>query len=124
MSDQGDLFDMLPDPSTPRRGLHQRPGAAAETQIRAAVMVTPKTGTQRRLVLDLIAVRLDYGATDDEMQVLLDWDGSTQRPRRVELHRDGWIVKSEIRRRTRKGELAVVWVLSPAGREQHRGLAA
>lgn len=52
----------------------------------------------------------ERGATDDEIQMTLRMEGSTQRPRRVELQEKGWIKDSGKTRKTRKGREAVVWV--------------
>jgi hypothetical protein len=43
------------------------------------------------------------------MQAELQMQGSTQRPRRVELVRAGLVVDSGLRRRTFAGRSAVVW---------------
>jgi len=49
------------------------------------------------------------GATDEEMQVALGMNPSTQRPRRIELVEEGLVVDSHERRRTRSGRAAIVW---------------
>ena len=124
VTDQGSLFDGgLSDPGEDRPGLHQRPGDAAETQRRSAYEVMPATGTWRRRVLRAIWQRGEDGATDDELQVLLDLNPSTERPRRVELVDGGWIEDSSRRRRTRSGHSAVVWTLTPTAWERLRGRA-
>lgn len=95
-----------------RIGKFQRPGNAAETQRAAAVMAYPASGTQRAKVLDFIDSSGEYGATDEEIQVFLGMNPSTQRPRRVELVEGGWIEDSGRRRKTRSRRDAVVWVRS------------
>jgi hypothetical protein len=107
---------VLPDPDRNTIGKHQRPGAASSTQINAALLVYPLTGTKRRIVLDMIRMAGEHGATDDEMQLELGMNPSTQRPRRVELVDDGWVEDSGRSRPTRSGVAAVVWVLTEAGR--------
>src|SRR5262245_10175682 len=49
------------------------------------------------------------GLTDEEIQRVLEMDGSTERPRRVELLRAQRICDSGERRDTRSGRRAVVW---------------
>lgn len=49
------------------------------------------------------------GLTDEEMQMALYMDPNTQRPRRVELVRAGYVIDSGRKRRTRSGRLATVW---------------
>lgn len=48
------------------------------------------------------------GATDEEMQLALGMNPSTQRPRRIELERFGLVVKDGTRRTT-SGRMACVW---------------
>ena len=103
------------DPSRNSIGKHQRPGDAAETQIESAVLVLPASGTQRRWVLDWIRVQGEHGATDEEIQLGLGMNPSTQRPRRVELVEGGWIEDSGKLRKTRSGRNAVVWSLKDEG---------
>ncbi len=80
-----------------------------ETARVAAVTAIPNTGTQRRRVYDYICRMGAVGATDDEIQVALDMNPSTQRPRRVELWEGGHITKTERTRMTRGGRQAIVW---------------
>ena len=51
-----------------------------------------------------------YGpATDLEMQEKIPMNPSTQRPRRIELQKAGYLVDSGEKRKTRSGRSAVVW---------------
>jgi hypothetical protein len=61
------------------------------------------------MVLDYI--RTHGGATDDEVQVGLDMNPSTERPRRIELVRAGKVRATEAKRPTRSGAMAIVWGL-------------
>jgi hypothetical protein len=54
------------------------------------------------------------GATDEEMQVGLAMNPSTQRPRRIELMDRRLIVDSGRKRKTRSGRWAVVWTVADA----------
>ncbi len=53
-----------------------------------------------------------HGKTDDELQVELDMDPSTQRPRRVELVRKDLVVDSGTKRLTRSRRRATVWIVA------------
>lgn len=117
MSDQ---LDLLSDPDKNKIGKFQRPDVAAETQRIAAIEVHPISGKKRRIVLDAIAARGNYGMTDEEMQRELQMNPSTQRPRRVELVEGGWVEDSGRRRVTRSRRSAVVWVLTAAGFRNYR----
>lgn len=61
-------------------------------------------------VLAFINARGRFGATDEEMQRILRMNPNTQRPRRVELQRQGVVVDSGEMRDTRSGRQAVVWI--------------
>ena len=76
----------------------------------AAHAIEPKSHTLRRKVLDFIKVAPRYGATDEEIQIALEMEGSTERPRRIELLEQGLIKDSGKTRETRKGRQATVWV--------------
>ena len=70
-------------------------------------------GTLYRWLLD----QGEIGATDEEMQIALSMNPSTQRPRRVELARSG-IIRAEGTRKTRSGRSAVVWIAEPSEQER------
>lgn len=108
----------LEDPGLPARGKARRDGS--DTMRRAARLVMPRTGTQRRKVLEDIAFGADYGRTDEECQMRTGLDANTERPRRIELVEMGWICDSRLRRTTSSGSQAAVWILSEAGREEFR----
>lgn len=84
---------------------HQR---GSDTSAAAAAAITPHVGTLLATVLDAFH-GATHGLTDEECQRLLELEGSTQRPRRVELVRRGLVVDSGTRRRTSAGRSAVVW---------------
>jgi hypothetical protein len=90
--------------------------ATYATSAQAAYSVDDTKATQRRLVFEAIRHAGPIGRTDDELQAELVLDGSSERPRRWELWRLGWIrVKCDgsgaaIKRETRTQRRAVVWV--------------
>lgn len=69
--------------------------AAAENLVRP--------GTKRAAVLRFIESRGRDGATDDEIQVGLGMNPSTERPRRIELFQARLICKGIFQRQTRAG---------------------
>lgn len=71
-----------------------------------ALDATTLNAMQRR-VLRFLETCLG-GATDEEMQLALGMNPSTQRPRRIELVQAGLVVKDGTRR-TSSGRMAVVW---------------
>lgn len=76
----------------------------------AAEAIEPKAGTLRRRVLDYVRAQDAVGATDEEMQIALDMNPSTQRPRRIELESMGLIERTTQTRKTNSGRDAVVFV--------------
>ena len=62
-------------------------------------------------VLSFIATAGNRGCTDEEIQIALEINPSTQRPRRVDLVRDGAVEDSGRQRKTRSGRNATVWII-------------
>lgn len=96
-------------------GLPQLPQTRApfqshsSTSIQAAQAIDGKLNELQARVLFHIRSHKDYGATDEEMQVSLGMNPSTQRPRRIELLAMGKIYDDGTRK-TRSGRNATVWV--------------
>ena len=63
----------------------------------AAIAMAGKAGATRRKVYDAICESTD-GLTDREIQNILGMDGSTERPRRLELWRAGLITGDGVRK--------------------------
>lgn len=89
-----------------RPGLVRRDAPA--TSRAAAAAVKPITGRARQRVY--AAIRTSGGLTDEEIGDRLDMNLSTVRPRRVELVESGHVRDSKLRRETRSGRSAIVWV--------------
>ena len=79
----------------------------SETSKQAAIDAMETSATKRSQVYRCI--RDSCGATDDEVQVSLQMNPSTQRPRRIELMESGLVTDSGQKRKTRGNKLAVVW---------------
>lgn len=82
----------------------------SETSRAAALAAEPAAASMRGRVLAALRQAGPAGLTDDEMQVRLAMNPSTQRPRRVELARAGLVVETDRTRETRGGRAASVWV--------------
>jgi hypothetical protein len=120
MSDQLTLLgDPLSDPDEQTIGKFHGPAAGApETERLSALGQWPKTGTDRRRVLDFIGGRGDHGSTDEEASIEIPMRLYTAAPRRNELVNGGWVEDSGRRRNTTTGTSATVWVLTEAGRAE------
>ena len=82
------------------------PGSA--TSAMAADSLEPATlNAMQRRVLKLLREN-PHGLTDEEQQAALSMNPSTQRPRRVELVRRGFVVEDGARK-TSSGRMAAVW---------------
>jgi hypothetical protein len=92
--------------------------ATYATSAAAAVSVIDSKDTQRELVRLTIRAGGRLGHSDDEVQVITGLDGSSERPRRWELWKQGRIrvlhdaEGREVKRLTRTQRRAVVWVCS------------
>jgi hypothetical protein len=89
----------------------------SQTSLDAARELQNKT-TKKALVFKEIVCRGKEGATDEEIMMDLGMSPNTERPRRVELVREGFIVDSGRTRKTRANRDAVVWICSPAPGDQ------
>ena len=87
-------------------------GLTVATSYEAAEKMAGKAGTKRRNVLIALGHN-PKGLTDKELQALLHMDGSTERPRRIELHRAKLI--HAIGERHVHGTRQVVWSLTALG---------
>jgi len=76
----------------------------------AAASMEERAPTLREKVLEFIRYMDAHGATDEEMQVALDLNPSTQRPRRRELVQAGLVEPSVRKRKTSSGRGAIVWI--------------
>jgi hypothetical protein len=76
----------------------------------AARHTRPRVNELQERVFTLIRDLGADGATDDELQVYLQMNPSTQRPRRIELVEHGRVRASGVTRPTRSGRPATVWV--------------
>lgn len=86
------------------------PHNGTPTSIAAAEQIEPTAGTLRAAVLEYIRNCKQHGATDEEVQVALDMNPSTQRPRRQELEKQGFILRTDRTRLTKSGRSAVIFI--------------
>jgi hypothetical protein len=76
----------------------------------AAQSQNKRLGPKQARILELIAESPD-GRTDDELERMTGWIGSTVRPRRRELFLAGKVRDSGRQRKTSTGRSATVWVV-------------
>jgi predicted ArsR family transcriptional regulator len=86
---------------------------ARSTSVAALHSVRP-AASQRKRIFQFILKNGAYGATVDEITVNLGLSNQTACPRRQELEKRGYLVDSGIRRPTRTGRQAIVWVVPPS----------
>ena len=82
----------------------------SETSHQAAIEAESCAENARGMVYRMIREVGTYGCTDEELQDALEMNPSTERPRRVELVFRGLVCDSGLRRKTKAGRLATVWV--------------
>lgn len=81
-----------------------------ETSMLAALSVAEHTSALRWKVYRLIAKEGLEGLTCDEVEILTGLKHQTASARVYELHKGGYIVDSDKRRKTRSNRDAIVWV--------------
>ena len=82
----------------------------SQTSRDAAEDIEPTVAGLRLKVLEYLRARRGFGATDEECQLFLSMNPSTQRPRRIELVNSGHVVQSDMKRKTSTGRNATVWL--------------
>lgn len=75
----------------------------------AAISAEGSAGTLRRQVWSFLMERGTSGATDEEIQTMLELNPSTERPRRIELVNVGLVRDSGRTRLTQSRRKATVW---------------
>lgn len=103
----------LPDPAARVQARHH--ANARDTEVVAAQMVTPRAGTMRAEILNLLYP--DHGYTHEELATAMGRLNNSVSPRVTELTHMGWIHDSGIRRLTPTGAPAIVWILTDRGKE-------
>ena len=79
----------------------------SETSVEAAEAIEPNAGTLRAAVLEYL--RSCERATDEQIQIALGMNPSTERPRRIELVDAGLVIDSGFKGTTASGRNAVMW---------------
>ena len=92
---------------------------APPTEVGAALRVHPRTGTQKRLILDAVAASGDAGLIDEEIAHIPGVADTAHRTRRNELVEGGWVEDSGRTRPTASDAPSIVWVLTERGRRQY-----
>jgi hypothetical protein len=87
---------------------------SATSAMAADSLGTATLNAMQRRVLELLREN-PHGLTDEEQQAALSMNPSTQRPRRVELVRRGFVVEDGARK-TSSGRMAAVWKATAASR--------
>ena len=109
------MFGDVPIPSDIPAPYTGSSPATRETSRAAAERIKFGAATLRYAVLEAI-VSAPSGLTDQEQQVALKLDGSTQRPRRIELF-NLFLIQIIGERVTDSGRAAMVWGPTAAGEE-------
>ena len=88
--------------------------SSSSTSIEAAVAAGPKVGTQKYVILQILAYQGEYGATEDEIEVALGMLRSAVCGRINALVKEGKVRDSGRVRLSRWGRNCIVWVIGPA----------
>jgi len=103
--------DSPPSPAQPRRSRDTGPPHnGTDTSRQAARSITPRAGSRRAKVLELLQAEGSRGATIDELTITTGWPVQSVCPRVNELAKVGLIRDSRQRRPTRSGRSAIVWI--------------
>lgn len=89
----------------------------SDTSRAAAASMIPKFKGLMLSLMKFFKARGDIGMTDEEGQYMSQVNGNSYRPARVKLQEYGLVKDSGMRRRTRSGKDAVVWVVTADGKD-------
>ncbi len=78
----------------------------------------PRTGSKRLVVLRVIAKAGKRGVTDEEMGMSLILSPNDIQKARLELTEGNWVENANVKRKTSFGDHAVVWRLTPTGKQR------
>lgn len=87
------------------------PYQPTDTSEQAAIEAAPRSERERARLLRALQAAGAWGLTDEEMQDLLEMPGNTQRPRRREMEAMLLVTRSGLKRKTRAGRWAIVWIV-------------
>lgn len=115
---QLDLFGQPRPAHTPAPSV-----AGRETSAKSGQQILEAMPELRRNIFAFIRAQGGRGATDEEIQLAMSLNPSTQRPRRVELERAGFIraAPEGKTRETKSGREAIVWVMVPENEREAIG---
>lgn len=113
---EGKLDDFRTSRAVPavERGEHAPFVAGSVTSAASAQEIKPAIRDMRERVYAALATRPSDGMTDEEGADATDLGGSTYRPRRIELIAEGRVEDSGMRRKTKSGRRATVWIVTRA----------
>ncbi|KAJ3082379.1 hypothetical protein HK102_001741 [Quaeritorhiza haematococci] len=92
------------------RADHYPPSNGTPTSDEAAASIYPHAQRQRDILYAYVCEQYMLGTTNQEAEDALGMPAQTITPRMLELRREGLVVDSGEKRRTRSGRRAVVWI--------------
>lgn len=89
---------------------HVPPSNGTQTSNEAAAAIEPVAQRQRDVLYAFVCDRYVYGTTNQEAEEDLGYPAQTITPRMLELRKEGLVVDSGLKRLTRSGRRAIVWI--------------
>lgn len=89
---------------------HYPPSNGVQTSDEAAAAIEPVGQRQRDILYAYVCDQCMLGTTNQEAEEALGMPAQTITPRMLELRKEGLVVDSDMKRRTRSGRRAIVWI--------------
>lgn len=89
---------------------HYPPSNGVQTSDEAAAAIEPVAQRQRDILYAYVCDQYMLGTTNQEAEEALGMPAQTVSPRMGELRKEGLVVDSGEKRRTRSGRRAIVWI--------------
>jgi hypothetical protein len=89
---------------------HVPPSNGVPTSDEAAAAIEPVAQRQRDILYAYVCDQYMLGTTNQEAEEALGMPAQTITPRMLELRKEGLVVDSGMKRKTRSGRWAIVWI--------------
>jgi CRP-like cAMP-binding protein len=89
---------------------HIPPTNGVQTSNEAAAAIEPFSQRQRDILYAYVCDQYMLGTTNQEAEEALGMPAQTITPRMLELRKEGLVVDSGMKRKTRSGRRAIVWI--------------
>jgi hypothetical protein len=108
-NEETNLGDVNPEVVKPTQH-HVPPSNGVPTSNEAAKAIEPVAQRQRDILFRYVCDQIVHGTTNQEAEEALGMPAQTITPRMLEIRKEGLVTDSGLKRLTRSGRKAIVWI--------------